>query len=137
MTIEEYKYNHLEDNVFYITNELKRKGKEYGILRLNKKQINTLIISLDLMAVSPQISPFFSQKLENFISPRFLEINEIIFALKSLPDVLGIEFSKENQKEIIKAFDLPNVITVLKQKGYSPNDFINPLKSIQFAKYKY
>ncbi|MFX1279710.1 MAG: hypothetical protein ACFFA3_09860 [Promethearchaeota archaeon] len=137
MANTEYIYNSLDNNVFYIKKELKKKGKEYGVLTLTKNQINLLIESLDLMAVSPLITPFFSQKLENFISPRFLEINEIIYAEKALPDKLGVEFTKENQKDIIKAFDLPNVISRLKTKGITSEYFINLLKSINFSKYKY
>ena len=136
MANKEYTYNCLDKDVFYIKREIKKKGREYGILTLTKQQINLLIESLDLMAVSPQISPFFSQKLENFISPRFLEINEIIYAEKALPDKLGVEFTKENQKDIIKAFELPNVISRLKAKGFSSEEFINLLRSIKFSKYK-
>jgi hypothetical protein len=136
MNQEEYNYNYLENNVFYIRKELKKKGKEYGILKLNKNQINILVESLDLMAVSPLISPYFSQKLEHFISPRFLEINEIVYAKKAQPDKIGIEFTKENQKDIIKAFELPNVISRLKAKGSSSDEFINLLRTINFSKYK-
>jgi len=136
MSKKEYKFNTLENNIFYINKEFKKKGKEYGILTLNKNQINLLVESLDLMAVYPMISPGFSQKLEIFITPRFLEINEIIYADKTLPDKVGIEFSKENQKDIVKAFDLPTVISRLKEKGYFHKDFITLLKSITFLKYK-
>jgi hypothetical protein len=136
MSNEEYNYNSLENNVFYIRKELKKKGKEYGILKLQKNQISTLVESLDLMEVSPLISPGFSQKLEGFITPRFLEINEIIYTNKLLPDLIGIEFSKENQKDIIKAFDLPNVMERLKEKGYSHKEFIYLLRSINFLKFK-
>ncbi|MFX1427530.1 MAG: hypothetical protein ACFFBE_13830 [Promethearchaeota archaeon] len=136
MNKEEYTYNFLENNVFHIKKELKKKGKEYGILTLNKNQISLLVESLDLMAVSPLISPAFSQKLEHFISPRFLEINEVIYAEKALPDKLGIEFTKDNQKDIIKAFELPNVFSRLKEKGSSSEEFVNLLRSINFSKYK-
>jgi len=136
MTIEDYNFNSLENNVFYIKKEFKKKSKEYGILKLNKNQINILVESLDLMEVSPLISPAFSQKLEKFITPRFLEINEIIYTDKPFLDKIGIEFTKENQKEIIKAFELPNVISRLKEKGYSSEEFINLLRGINFSKYK-
>ncbi|MFX1375082.1 MAG: hypothetical protein ACFFA0_04665 [Promethearchaeota archaeon] len=62
MNKEECNYNSLENNVFCIRNELKKKSKEYGILKLDKIQINVLVESLDLMSVSPLISPTFSQK---------------------------------------------------------------------------
>ncbi|MFX1479597.1 MAG: hypothetical protein ACFFCI_15860 [Promethearchaeota archaeon] len=136
MNNEYYKYNFLENNTFYISNELKKKGKHYGIATFNKNQVNILIESLDLMSVSPSIPPIFSLKLERFIVPRFLEINEIVYANKSLPDNISIEFSKEHQKDIIKAFDLPNVITKLKEDGYSNKDFIALLHDIKFLKYK-
>jgi len=135
MSAKEFSYNVLRDNVFYLKDEYKKKGKEYGILNLNKKQINSLTEAIDLMSVAP-VSPKFSEKVERFLFPRFNEINAILYKEKTLPDILGIELSKENHKDIVQALKYQNVVVGLEDRGYSVDQLSAALKDVKFLKTK-
>ncbi|MFX0179667.1 MAG: hypothetical protein ACFE78_05715, partial [Candidatus Hodarchaeota archaeon] len=119
---------------FFIKDEYKEKGKEYGIIRVNKNQIIALAESIDLMSVAPSISPKFSKRIEKFISPRFMELNYVVYDKDFLLQDIGIEISKENQKDLIGALEYPNVITELERKGYSTHELKNILKNIKMHK---
>jgi len=94
MNGNEFEYCHLENNAFFIKNNFKKKGREYGIGILNIKQINGLAECIDLLSVAPLVSPKFSRRIETFLLPRIDEIIRIIYTIKPLPDELEIEFSK-------------------------------------------
>ncbi|MFX1349263.1 MAG: hypothetical protein ACFE92_11360 [Promethearchaeota archaeon] len=130
------KYNKLENNIIYIKENFKKKGKEYGIMKLNKRQINALVECIDLQSVSPLISPKFSQRIEQFLLPRIDEISSIIYSLKPFPEELGIEISKENYTDILKGLTFSNVLTGLKDRGYNAEELNAALKKIIFYKYK-
>jgi len=136
MNGKDYKYNKLENDVIYIKENFKKKGKEYGIVKLNKKQINVLAESIDLQSVSPLVSPKFSMRIEEFLLPRIDEINGMIYTLKPFPDEMGIEMSKENHTDILKGLTFSNVITRLKERNYSVEDLKAALTKITFYKYK-
>jgi hypothetical protein len=129
-------YNIVKENIIYIKNEFKKKGNEYGIVTLNKKQIDALAESIDLMSVSPNLSPKFSVRIEKFLIPRFNELTHILYSDKSLPPEIGIEISKENNEDIIKGFEGMNVQIGLKKKGYSLEDLKNALKKVKYTKFK-
>jgi hypothetical protein len=136
MNDSKYKYNVVKEDTIYISNEFKKKGKQYGIITLNKKQINALAECIDLISVSPLISTKFSQRIEMFLLPRFNELIGIIYSDKSLPSEIGIEISKENNEDVIKGFDSMNVVVGLRDKGYSVEDLKNYLKKIKYYKFK-
>lgn len=131
-----YSYNTVKENIIYIKSQFKKKGKEYGIITLNIKQINALAESIDLMSVSPMLSPKFSVRIEQFLLPRFNELSGIIYSDKSLSAEIGIEISKENNEDIIKGFEAINVQVGLKEKGYSLEELKNILKKIKYTKFK-
>jgi len=132
---DKLKFNYIEGNVFNIRNEHKKKGKEYAIIKIDKKLITILVEAIDLMSVSSKVSSKFSEKIEKYIMPRYLEINDIVFAQKDLPEEIAIEISKEYQKDLLGAFTLPNVIIGLENKGYAPNVLIKILKNAAFKKF--
>ncbi|MFW9948444.1 MAG: hypothetical protein ACFFDX_16580 [Candidatus Odinarchaeota archaeon] len=134
MDENEFEYNSLKGNTFFIKDQYKEKGKEYGIIRVNKKQIIALAESIDLMSVAPSISAKFSKRIERFILPRFMELNYIVYDKEFLLQDIGIEISKENQKDIIGALDYPNVIITLESKGYFINELKNILKNFKMHK---
>jgi len=136
MDKNELEYNYLKEDIFLIKDAYKKKGKEYGIIRLNKNQITALSESIDLMSVTPSLSPKFSERIEKFILPRFMELNYITYSEKFLLQDVGVEISKENQKDMIEALDYQNVIIGLKEKGYSINELKTILKNITFRKQK-
>ncbi|MFX1600545.1 MAG: hypothetical protein ACFFB6_08110 [Promethearchaeota archaeon] len=136
MNGNEFKYCLLENDVFYIKSNYKKKGKEYGIVTLNVNQINALAEAIDLQSVSPLLSPKFSQRIETFLLPRFDEIIRILYTLKPLPNELGIEISKENLNDILKGLKSGNVITGLKDKSYSVEELNALLKKAKFEKYQ-
>ncbi|MFW9937205.1 MAG: hypothetical protein ACFFD5_06115 [Candidatus Thorarchaeota archaeon] len=135
MSAKELDYNIFRDNTFFLKDEYKKKGKEFGILKLNKKQINSLTEAIDLMSVAP-VSPKFSEKIERFLFPRFNEINAILYKEKTLPDNLGIELSKENHKDITQALTFQNVVVGLEDRGYSIDQLSAALKDVKFLKIK-
>ncbi|MFX1297147.1 MAG: hypothetical protein ACFFD2_20125 [Promethearchaeota archaeon] len=131
----DYIYNQIEGDVILIEKTYKIKGKEYGIIKLNKKQIYIITESIDLISAS-SISPKFSETIEKYLFPRFNEINKILYTEKSLPDIVGIEISKENQKEIIYGLGLTGVMKGLKDRGYNYNELSEALKKAKFIKSK-
>ena len=134
--MRDYKYNIFKDDIFYVKEEFKIKGKEYGIAKLNKNQINILTESIDLMSVSPSTSVKFSKRIEDFLDPRFQEIIGASYTNKTLTDIIGIEFSKDNHKDLLDGLKYPNVITTLKGKKYPIDDLIARLTDIKFTKFK-
>ena len=133
--MDDYMYSTIEGDTIYIKQALRKKGKEYGIIKLNKKQIQALTESIDLMSANP-ISPKFSDIIEKFLFPRFNEIIEILYTEKSLPDIVGIEISKENRKEILYGLELAGVMTGLEDRGYNRKELLEALKKAQFIKSK-
>ncbi len=129
-------YNKLENNVIYIKENFKKKGKEYCIVKLNKRQFDALAESINLQSVSPSLSPKFSQRIEKFLLPRIEEVNRILYDLKPFPDELGIEISKENYTDILEGLTFGNVTSGLKDKNYSAEELNKTLKKIKFYKYK-
>ncbi|MFW9968655.1 MAG: hypothetical protein ACFFDF_00545 [Candidatus Odinarchaeota archaeon] len=136
MNGNEFYYCILENNVIYIPKKYKNKGKNYGIVNLNLKQINALAECIDLQSVTPSISPKFSQRIESFLLPRFDEINRMIYTIKPQPTELGIEISKENLNDILKGLSFATVITGLKDRGYSLEELSVALKKVKFEKFK-
>jgi len=134
MSENDNKYNKLENNVFYIKENFKKKGKEYGIVKLNKKHFDALAECIDLQSVAPLVSPRFSQRIEHFLIPRIDEISRILYMLKPFPDELGIEMSKENCNDILKGLKLGSVSSGLKNRGYSVEELNTALKKIKFYK---
>jgi len=132
--MHELKYNDLKDNVFLIKKGIKKKGKEYGIVHISKNQINGLMESIDLLSSSGNISAKFSQKLESYLHPRYSEIYETCFTDKSLPEEVGLEFSKENVKEILISLDMPSIYRALEKIDFK--NVIDLLKNINWQKFK-
>lgn len=136
MVSKEYQFNQVKEDIIFLKEEFKKKGKEYGIAKLTKKQISAFVESIDLISVSPSISSKFSEKVEKFIFPRFMELNNIIYSEKALPSEVGVEFSKENQKDLLDALEFSNVIVGLEERGYSIKELKEVLKQISFFKKK-
>ncbi|UCC18831.1 MAG: hypothetical protein JSV62_12075 [Promethearchaeota archaeon] len=136
MNDSEYKYNFIEENRVLIRDDYKIKGKEYVIINLNKKQINALTECTDLLSVAPLVSPKFSNRIEKFLMPRFDELTKIIYSIKTLPDELQVEISKENHDDLIKSFSLVSVRAGLEDRGYSIEDLKKALGKVKYYKWK-
>ena len=134
MNNENYEYNYFENDTFWVKEEYKKKGKEYGFVELDENLITILVESIDLMSVSPNISTKFSEKVEKFILPRYTEINDIVYAEKSMPTTIKVEMSKENQKELLNALEFPNVKIALKKEANMLKELSNRLKKVDFYK---
>ncbi|MEJ2294568.1 MAG: hypothetical protein P8Y23_07330 [Candidatus Lokiarchaeota archaeon] len=131
-----YEYNIVENGIIYIKEDYKKKGKEYGFIELNKNLSSFLVEIIDLMSVSPNISPKFSEKVEKYLMPRYSEVNEIVYAGKELATQFKVEISKENQKDILNALTLPTVITGLGKKGNLLKELSSIMKKVGFSKFK-
>ena len=116
--------------------QFKKKGKEYGVIKLLKNNVHILTETIDLMSVSPSISLKFSKRIEEYLSSRFQEISGLLYEVKSLPDIVGIELSKENYNDILEGFKFPNVASTIKNKNYPLNDIISQFYNVKFIKYK-
>ena len=136
MSDSELEFNEFKDEIIYVKRTKKKKGNEYGILTLNKHQVELLLQSIELMTSSPEIKPKFSQEIEVYLHPRFTEITGIIYSNKSLENEVKIEMDKINQKELIKAFELTTVIGLLKDKSHELEEIKKVLKNMEFVKYK-
>lgn len=134
--MREYKYNILKDNTFYVKDEYKKKGKEYGIAKLSKNQINILTESIDLISVAPLVSVKFSKRIEEFLNPRFQELTGALYENKTLPDIIGIEFSKDNLKDLLNGLKFPNVAITIKNKNFPIGELNTKLTDIKFTKFK-
>jgi len=134
--MREYKYNILKDNTFYVKDEYKKKGKEYGIAKLSKNQINILTESIDLISVAPLVSVKFSKRIEEFLNPRFQELTGALYENKTLPDIIGIEFSKNNLKDLLNGLKFPNVAITIKNKNFPIGELNTKLTDIKFTKFK-
>lgn len=134
--MEDYEYNILSDDVFFIKEEYKGKGQEYGIVKLNKKFIPILAQCIELISSSPSLSVKFSKRIENFLAPRFEELSAMVYQFKDLPETIGLELSKENHKDILKGLDFPNVSTTIKNKGYAVQELKSQLNDVKFLKFK-
>ena len=134
--MKEYEYNVLEDDALLIMKKYKEKGKEYGIVKINKKFIPVLSECIDLMSVSPSVSVKFSRRIEEFLSSRFQELSGIIYEEKGLPEMMELEISKENHRDILKGLFLTNVSTTIKNKKYPVEEIISQLNDIKFVKLK-
>jgi len=134
--MKEYKYNILKDNVFHIKDDYKKKGKEYGIVNLSKNQIYILTEIIDLISVAPLASVKFSKRIEEFLNPRFQELISALYENKTLPDIIGIEFSKDNHKDLLGGLHFSNVTITLKNKNYTISDMTKLLSDIRFTKFK-
>ncbi|MFW9772441.1 MAG: hypothetical protein ACFFFB_09900 [Candidatus Heimdallarchaeota archaeon] len=133
---KEYQFNQIKEDIIVLKEEYKKKGKEYGIVKMAKKQISAFVEAIDLISVSPSISSKFSEKVEKFIFPRFMELNNITYSEKTLPSEVSIELSKENQKNLINALEYSSVIVGLEERGYSIKELREVLKKISFFKEK-
>jgi len=134
MSKSENRYNLIKENIIYVGIEFKQKGKIYGIITLTKEEIILLSECIGMMSETPQISPKFSIRIEKFLHPRFDELIRIIYADKSFPSEVGIEFSKENNEDIVKGFE--TIYIEIREKGYSVEELRNKLKKMKYSKYK-
>lgn len=136
MIDSEFEYNEFKDNIIYVKKRNKKKGSEYGVVTLSKDQVELLLQSIELMTSSPDIKPNFSQRIEVYLHPRFTEITEMIYSNKSLENEVKIEMDKNNQKELIKSFDLTSVVGLLQNKIHELEELKKILKNMVFTKYK-
>ena len=134
--MKEYEYNVLEDDVFFVGKDHKEKGKEYGIIKLNKQYIHILSECIDLMSVSPGISIKFSKRIEEFLSSRFQELSGIIYEEKGLPEIIGLELSKENHRDILTGLFFTNVASIIKNKKYPVEEINSQFNNVKFMKSK-
>ncbi len=134
--MKEYEYNVIEDEVLLIKKEYKEKGKEYGVVKLNKQFIHILTECIDLMSVSPSISIKFSKRIEEFLSSRFQELSAIVYDIKELPEIIELELSKENHKDLLNGLDFSNVSSTIKNKNYPVQELKSQLKRVKFLKFK-
>lgn len=103
---------------------------------MNKKHINALAESIVSQSVAPLFSLKFSERVEKFLLPGFNELNDILFARKTLPCELRIEISKENHNDIMKDLAFCSFMTGLRETGYSVEELKMALGNIKYLKHK-
>lgn len=133
MKLEDLKFNYFEGNIFLIKKEQKIKGMRYGIVRLNKYQLNCIIETVDLTAAAYPIPRNLRERLENKILPRFYEISDLIDSEKSLPEELGLEISKLNQEDILYGLKSSSINKMLIDRGCKSDKLNKLISNIQFT----
>lgn len=133
MKLEDLKFNYFEWNIFLIKKEQKIKGMRYGIVRLNKYQLNCIIETVDLTAAAYPIPRNLRERLENKILPRFYEISDLIDSEKSLPEELGLEISKLNQEDILYGLKSSSINKMLIDRGCKSDKLNKLISNIQFT----
>ncbi|MCJ7651402.1 MAG: hypothetical protein MUP85_22570, partial [Candidatus Lokiarchaeota archaeon] len=74
--------------------------------------------------------------IEDFLDPRFQEIIGALYTNKTLPDIIGIELSKENHKDLLIGLTFSNVTVTLKSKKYPVGELITKLTEVKFTIFK-
>ena len=135
MSQKDYEFSDLKDNVINLKPHLKKKGKEYGLLTMPKEEIKLLGDLVHLMASSPDITPKFREKVEQYLFPRLNEILGIIVMNTTLPEQVSIEISKEDQKQFLKGFDFSSILAHLVSKNIDYQEIVRSLKEIKMVKF--
>ena len=133
---KDYEFSDLKENVIRIKLDLKKKGKEYGLITMPKEDIKILGDLVNLMASSPDITPKFRGRVEQYLFPKLNEIMGIIAVNKTLPEQIIVEFSKDDQKAILKGFDFDSILAHLASKKINYQEIVRKLKGIKMEKYK-
>jgi hypothetical protein len=133
---KDYEFSDLNENIIRIKLDLKKKGKEYGLITMPKEDIKILGDLVNLMASSPDITPKFRERVEQYLFPKLNEIMGIIAVNKTLPEQITVEFSKDDQKAILKGFDFDSILAHLAAKKINYQEVVRKLKGIKMEKYK-
>ena len=136
MSQKDYEFSDLKDNIIRIKLDLKKKGKEYGLITMPKEDIQILGDIVHLMASSPDITSNFRERVGQYLFPKLNEIMGIIAMNKTLPEQISVEFSKDDQKAILKGFDFNSILTHLASKKINYQEIVRKLKEIKMEKYK-
>jgi hypothetical protein len=133
---KDYEFSDLKDNIIRIKLELKKKGKEYGLITMPKEDIKILGDVVHLMASSPDIAPKFRERVGQYLFPKLNEIMGIIAMNKTLPEQISVEFSKADQKAVLKGFKFSSIIAHLALNKINYQEIVRKLKEIKMEKYK-
>ena len=135
MSQKDYEFSDLKDNVIRIKPHLKKKGKKYGLLTMQKSEIKLLGDLVNLMASSYDITPKFRVKVEQYLYPRLNEIMGIIMMNEALPEQISIEISQKDQKQFLKGFDFNSILAHLASKKIDHQEIVRSLKKIEMIKF--
>lgn len=135
MSQKDYEFSDLKDNVIRIKPQLKKKGKNYGLLTMPKAEIEILGDLVNLMASSPDITPKFREQVEQYLFPRLNEIMGIIMMNKTLPEQISIEISKEDQKQFLKGLNFNSILAHLASKKIDKQEIVRSLKQVEMIKF--
>ncbi|MFX0033581.1 MAG: hypothetical protein ACFE8V_09860 [Promethearchaeota archaeon] len=132
MSVKNLNYNYYEGDIFFIKKDQKIEGMKYAVVRMNKQQIKGIVECVDLTVAAYPIPRNLRERLENILLPRLYEINDVLNADKSLPNNLGIEFSKLNQEDILYGLDSTSIQKLLKERNYKPEQLKKLVNNINF-----
>lgn len=132
----DYEFSDLKENIITIKPIFKKKGKEYGLIALPKEEVKILGDIVHLMASSPDITPKFRERVGQYLFPKLNEIMGIIAMNKSLPEQISIEFSKDDQKDILKGFEFGSILAHLTSRNINYQEIVQKLTQLKMEKYK-
>ncbi|MHA1490854.1 MAG: hypothetical protein ACTSRI_14565 [Promethearchaeota archaeon] len=113
----------------------KIKGMRYGILELNKLQLKGIFENIELCIAAFPIPRNLRERLENKISPRFREINDIIKSNKEIPEDFYIEISALNQEDLLYGLESLSLNLLLKERGFRPEELKCLIVRIKFTRF--
>lgn len=135
MDISKLKCNKYESNTFFMKENDKIKGMRYGILELNKLQLKGIFENIELCIAAFPIPRNLRERLENKISPRFREINDIIKSNKEIPEDFYIEISALNQEDLLYGLESLSINLLLKKRGFRPEELKSLIVRIKFTRF--
>ena len=138
MSSQNLVYNDFNDDTFFVKQDNKLDGISYGVARMTKKHLKTLIQCVKLIVVKYRFRHSkLHIRLEHILLPRLYEIKYITNINKI--DKLGIEISKSNQTDILLGLDSFRIQRLLSKKGIEFIDqrrIVIILKEIKFTEFK-
>jgi len=116
MSSQNLVYNEFREDTFFVKQDNKLDGISYGVARITKKHLKTLIQCVNLIVMKYRFRHSkLHIRLEHILLPRLIEIKFITNINKI--EKFGIEISKSNQTDILLGLDSFRIQRLLSKRG--------------------
>jgi len=136
MGIKKLYFNNYREGTFFIRNEYKISGMNYGFINVGKKEINGLTECIDLLESAYPLPQDLRERVKNRLLPRFYEIQDFITSQSSLQEEIKVVISKINNKDILYGLESSAICRIIEKKGFKPTILKTILKEkTTFSRY--